>query len=117
MHVPVIGVGPLDVDYADKLIHLVMYSLLVCLGGRYWIGTGRAVTTATLIAHAGMYAAYAAFDEWSQQFVGRTMSLSDWLADAAGIALATLWLIFRQRQMRSQTLAHKPNRIENVTLD
>ena len=97
MHVPVVGVRPLSVDYVDKFIHFALYALLVCLGGRYSFGAGRAVSTATLLGYAGMYAAYAAFDEWLQQFVGRTMSLGDWLADAVGIVLATLWLTLRCR--------------------
>jgi hypothetical protein len=99
-HVPVVGVERLSFDYADKVIHLLLYFLLTWLGGRYWFVAGRAVSTATLIVYAGMYGVYAAFDEWLQQFVGRTMSLGDWLADAAGIVLATLWLVHRRRSSR-----------------
>lgn len=97
MHVPVAGLRPLSFNYADKIIHLVLYFLLVWLGGRYLFVAGQAVSIAKLAGHAGVYFMCAAFDEWSQQFVGRTMSLSDWLTDVAGISLATLWLAFRLR--------------------
>lgn len=96
-HVPVVGGGILSFDFADKIIHLVLYSLLVWLGGRYLIVTDRVQSASTLIVFAGIYAAYAAFDEWSQQFVGRTTSLGDWFADALGIVLATFWLVLRRR--------------------
>jgi len=96
-HVPVVGIRPLSVDHADKFFHFVLYSLLVCLGGRYLFSTRRAVARSTLWGYAGLYGVYAAFDEWLQQFVGRSMSLGDWLADVAGIVLATLWLTLRRR--------------------
>ncbi|MEK7731779.1 MAG: VanZ family protein [Planctomycetota bacterium] len=97
MHVPTAGLRRLSFNYADNIIHLVLYYLLVWLGGRYMFASGRAVSTAKLVGYAGIYGLYAAFEEWSQPFFGRTMSLGDWLTDAAGISLATLWLAFRQR--------------------
>ena len=97
MHIPASSLRPLRFHYADKIIHFVLYFLLVWLGGRYFFVAGRAVSIAKLVAFAGIYGLYAAFEEWSQQFVRRTPSLSDWLADFAGISLATLWLAFRLR--------------------
>jgi len=99
MHVPVAGLRHLRFHYADKIVHLVLYSLLVWLGGRFLFVAGRVPSTATLLGCAGMYGVFAACDEWLQQFVGRTMSLGDWLADAAGIALATTWLVYRRRSI------------------
>ena len=75
----------------------MLYFLLAWLGGRYLFVAGQTPSTPRLIAYAGLFAGYAAFDEWLQQFVGRTMSLGDWLADVAGIILATFWLICRRR--------------------
>ena len=97
MHVPVSGLRRLSFNNADKIIHLVLYFLLVWLGGRYFFVAGRTVSIAKLICFAGIYGLYAAFEEWSQQFVGRTMSLDDWLTDAAGITLATLLLALQRR--------------------
>ena len=97
MHVPVSGLRRLSFNNADKIIHLVLYFLLVWLGGRYFFVAGRAVSIAKLIGFAAIYGLYAAFEEWSQQFVGRTMSLGDWLTDAVGICLATLLLALQRR--------------------
>ena len=96
-HTPVVGGGRLSFDYADKIIHFTLYFLLAWLGGKYLFVAGQTPSTPRLIAYAGLFAGYAAFDEWLQQFVGRTMSLGDWLADVAGIILATFWLICRRR--------------------
>ena len=97
MHVPASSLRPLRFNYADKIIHLVLYFLLAWLGGRYFFVAGRAVSIAKLVAFAGIYGLYAAFEEWSQKFVGRTMSLGDWLTDAVGILLATLLLALQRR--------------------
>jgi hypothetical protein len=97
MHVPVSGLRRLSFNNVDKIIHLVLYFLLVWLGGRYMFVAGRAVPIAKLVGYAAIYGLYAAFEEWSQQFVGRTMSLDDWLTDAAGITLATLLLALQRR--------------------
>jgi hypothetical protein len=96
-HVPLVSGGHFRFRYADKTIHFVLYFFLTYLGGRYLSAIGRARSTMSLIGYAGMYAAYAAFDEWLQQYTGRTMSFTDWLADAGGIVLATVWLVRRRR--------------------
>ncbi len=97
-HIPVKNLGPLRFNQADKVVHFIMYFLLVWLGGRYLLARKRAPSTAMLLGCAVGYLLFAALDEWSQQFVRRHMSLHDWLADAAGIVLATLWLIYRKRK-------------------
>lgn len=97
MHVPTAGLRRLSFNHADNIIHLVLYYILVWLGGRYLFATGRVVSIAKLVGYAGIYGLYAAFEEWSQQFVGRSMSFGDWLTDAVGISLATLWLVLRRR--------------------
>ena len=94
------GVG-LPIPGADKAIHFALYFALVLLGGRYLRATGRRLTFSRLVAWACVYAAYGAFDEWLQQFVGRSMSFYDWLADLVGIAGATAVLYFRRRADRS----------------
>ena len=108
MHVPTASLRPLRFNYADKTIHLVLYFLLVWLGGRYFFVAGRQVSIAKLVAFAGIYGLYAAFEEWSQQFVHRTMSLGDWLTDVAGIILATLLLALRRR---STAVPDPPRRV------
>ena len=83
----------------DKLAHAVAYATLTAVlwwalpphRGRAW----RCVITAAAVA------AFALFDEWSQQFVQRMMTAPDLAADAVGLALglaialrldALLWL-------------------------
>jgi hypothetical protein len=105
-HLPLVSGGHFHFRYADKIVHFVLYFFLAYLGGRYLFAIGRARSTISLIGYAGMYAAYGAFDEWSQQYTGRTMSFTDWLADAGGIVLATVWLV---RQRRPSTVPD-PNR-------
>ncbi len=94
MHVPASGLGKIGFRYSDYVFHFVSYFFLVLLGGRYLFAKQRA-STATLLRYAALYCVYAAFDEWLQQFVRRTMSLGDWLADASGVLIATLWLLRR----------------------
>ena len=51
-----------------------------------------------LAVWAAVYIAYAVLDEWLQQFVGRTTSFVDWLADVAGVLAMSLALLgFRRR--------------------
>lgn len=89
MHVPMGAQGPPTVIPVDKIVHVVLYFILVWLGGRYLLAKG-GVSMFTVIAWALVYAAYAALDEWLQPFVQRTMSLGDWMSDVAGIVAATI---------------------------
>ncbi len=112
MHVPVEGGGPTLVPHGDKIIHFGLYYLLARLGGRHQLAARRRQRAAgfSLRGHprglkpaahcllwAVVYAAYAALDEWLQPFVGRTMSLGDWIADLIGISLATLTIALQRR--------------------
>lgn len=87
----------LPVSWADKAAHMVAYFTLAMLGGWHQRRVGRRRTAAWLITWGCIYAAYAALDEWLQPFVGRTLSLGDWLADIAGIAAAMLLLALKRR--------------------
>lgn len=79
---------------SDKTGHLAGYSVLAAFvlratAGARWSGvTGRSALSAWLIC-----VGYGATDEWHQGFVpGRTVALDDWVADAAGAAMAILSL-------------------------
>ncbi len=96
-HIPIRGVGLRAVPYGDKILHFVAYCLLAWLGGRHLLATRRRGPRALVFMWAAVYAAYATTDEWLQSFVGRTMSLGDWLADLAGVAVATIVLILGRR--------------------
>ncbi len=111
MHVPVECGGPTLVPHGDKIIHFGLYYLLAWLGGRHQLAARRRQRAAgsslrgyphglkpaaRCLLWAVVYAAYAALDECLQPFVGRTMSLGDWIADLIGISLATLTITLRR---------------------
>jgi VanZ family protein len=91
-HVPMPSTGRVPVRYGDKILHFGLYFLLAWLGGRYLRASRRHVSLVLLLAWAAAYTAYAGLDEWLQQFVGRSMSLGDWVADVVGLAAATATL-------------------------
>jgi VanZ family protein len=84
-HLPV-SPQPAPVPQFDKLLHLLAYFGLTLLGAR---SASRPLSPAALLVWAGVYAGYAALDEYLQQFTQRSMTLADWLADVLGIGLAT----------------------------
>lgn len=102
MHVPVGGPAPVPINHFDKLVHCGLYFLLVWLGGWSLRSRGHYRSLRSLMMWAVVYVAYAALDEWLQSFVGRTMSLWDFLADMVGIVGATILL---ERTRRSRTLS------------
>ncbi len=112
MHVPLGGGGTALLPHGDKIIHFGLYYVLTMLGGRHLLasrgrqraagfslrGYPRGLKPATrCLLWAAVYAVYAAADEWLQPFVGREMSLGDWIADVIGVASATLTITLRRR--------------------
>lgn len=89
----------------DKLIHFLLYFFLAMLGG--WRVLRRSVpgVEGRLIGWAAVYMVFAALDEWTQRFVGRTPSVYDWLADACGVILATVFLMARRRRLVEPTVS------------
>ena len=71
-------------DRFDKVGHLAMYGGLGFLCGRAWRSIdGRAAAAAVFILLA---LAFGAADEWRQLWLdGRSASVADWIADAAGV--------------------------------
>lgn len=97
-HIPVPDTGPFTIGRFDKLIHFGLFSVLTWLAARYFDSTGRS-SVRTLLVWAMIFTAYAALDEWLQQFVGRSMTLGDWVADTLGVATATLGLCVLARRI------------------
>lgn len=98
-HIPIDPRFHLPLPVSDLVLHFTAYFLLALLGGvRLLFSQQRAFST-TLI-WVGVYLAYAGLDEWIQSFVGRTMSLSDFLADAGGVMAATVMLPLAERIVR-----------------
>lgn len=91
-HVPTVP-GLTAPRFTDKVVHFGLYAVLTILGGRWYSAPGCKPSFPGLIGWATIYLAYAAFDEWLQGYTRRSPSLADFLADAAGITIATLWLV------------------------
>lgn len=90
-HMPVMRTVSLP-QFSDKVVHFVMFFLLAFIGGwRY--RTKPMAGLRGLFLWTVIYIAYAGFDEWLQQFVGRSTSLNDFWANLAGIVVATLTLL------------------------
>jgi len=89
--------GP--IEHPDLYSHFIAFGLLAFLFWRF-IETLRPIGRRFVWIAGPVLLAYAAFDEWSQRFVGRTPTLSDLLANAGGIALtlAGLEIVRRRRE-------------------
>lgn len=97
--------GP-DVAHSDKVAHALVFGLLGTLVARtqprhrWWIG---------VLAASG----YGVFDEWWQSLTpGRSVDVSDWIADTAGGALAVVlyhrWTWYRELLERPLGRRRKP---------
>lgn len=95
MHVPGTSFVEIKVRNSDKGVHFLCYFLLVWLGGRYQLNAQACLSKTRLFFWFLIYAAYAGLDEWTQQFVGRHSSMTDWVFDFCGILTATILLSLR----------------------
>ncbi len=67
--------------WVDDVLHMLFFMLLGVLGA--WAVPIRKMAAAGTLALGLM--GYAAVDEWTQAWTGRTPDFNDWLADAVGI--------------------------------
>jgi VanZ family protein len=84
-------------DGADKVVHFLMYGSLGLLVARALLSERGNWRTAILTLVFAL--AFAAVDEWHQQFIaGRSADAADWTADALGAATGSaLALALRRR--------------------
>ncbi len=101
-HAPVQISAPVVRRGEDKLVHFLLYFFLTLLGGLRIQRLRQSHMPRRLISWGCFYLAFAIADEWTQQFVRRTPSIYDWLADATGVAVATAYLIARWRRTENQ---------------
>ena len=87
----------LDVPESDKLAHLIAFGLLALLFWKFAESYRRPTPAGFVWRAAACLLAYAAVDEWLQQYVGRSTSLWDFAADAVGIAAVLAVLEWRRR--------------------
>jgi VanZ family protein len=90
---------------SDKLAHFLAFAILAFLFWRCAESFGRKLSRRFVwIVFVGL-SAYAAVDEYLQEFVHRSMSLADWLADLAGIAAVLVVLELRRRSTAAAEVA------------
>ena len=88
-HIPRVAPPPGVQLPRDDVLHFAAYFVLALLALSAWsrrkvLGPGDLAIVAVVLI------GYGAFDEWSQTPVGRDASVSDWLADAAGVLVGVL---------------------------
>jgi VanZ family protein len=92
--------GVPDVGDGDKVVHLLAYAVLAWLIGRALPPLARAPRRLAVVL-LGLLV-FAALDEWHQSFIpGRTASVADWWADAAGVVLGLLTAALRRTAARA----------------
>lgn len=91
-HLPIPVDTPMIRRGGDKLIHFLLYFVLALLGGKRLLDHQKHRKYPVFIIWALIYAVFAMGDEITQDWVGRNMSVYDWLADVAGIVSAT-WIL------------------------
>ena len=105
----------LGVRHGDKVLHFLVFFVLTLLGGRHVLARRRGGSAVVLLRWGAVYAVYAVFDEWLQQFVGRSMTLGDWIADVMGIAAATFLLLQSPGEKELSEPPEPPTGQDNVT--
>ena len=84
-HIP--GPNLPEVEVSDKTIHFVAYALLagMVLSSLHLLRPSSRINEPLTLL---IVLAYGAFDETTQPYFNRSGEVADWLADAAGVALA-----------------------------
>jgi VanZ family protein len=95
-HLP--GLGPLSPSTRfDEMVHGLGFAVLAFMLATTWRLNSGELSWARLGWAWLVLLLYAAVDEWTQQFVGRTTSMSDWWADIIGAMIGlALYAISRR---------------------
>jgi VanZ family protein len=89
----------------DKVLHVIGYAILAALLLGRRASRGPFGRRSTLVRWV-LLMAYGAFDELSQQLVGRQVEFADWLADQAGVLCGLGFVILLVRTLGSRTMPH-----------
>jgi VanZ family protein len=87
---------PGEIPNSDKVVHFTVFGLLAFLYWRFAEARGP-LGSRFVWASAGVLVAYAALDEWLQQFFGRYTDIVDFAANTAGILAVLAALELRRR--------------------
>jgi VanZ family protein len=88
----------IDVPGRDKTLHAVAFAiltglLLIVLTRRAWLARGGPIA----LAAVAIVAVYAAVDERTQPYAGRTCNFLDWVADLVGAVSVALGYLLATR--------------------
>ncbi len=99
-HLPYPDLRFIPVAENDKILHTLGFAPLAYLFWRF-AETLRRPPSGWFVWIAWLtLAAYAAFDEWTQQYVGRGTELGDWLCNTAGMSAVLAALEWRRRKRK-----------------
>ena len=98
----------LPLPETDLWAHFVAFGLLGFLFWRFVESYQRPVSARLFQAALPGLVVYAAFDEYLQQFVGRSTAFTDWLADVAGLAVVLIALEYLRRRALRRPAAGEP---------
>lgn len=99
--------GPLP--RSDKLLHLVAFAILAFLFWRFVESFRRPLPSSFVWVSMLSLCTYAALDEFTQMFVGRSTDVRDWVSNCGGIILTLLVLEWRRRAARPTLPSAKPD--------
>jgi VanZ family protein len=88
---------PDEIPQSDKIVHVTAFGLLTLLFWAFMRARHPIGPRFVWISALGLVA-YAALDEWLQQFVGRYTDLADFFANAAGIVTVSIILELVRRR-------------------
>jgi VanZ family protein len=92
---------PASIPQSDKVVHFAAFGLLAFLFWKCVESFDRSLSGRFVWVAFVVLGAYAALDEYLQQFVNRYPSLTDWLADLAGVSSVLLALEVHRRRRAS----------------
>ncbi|WP_437201624.1 VanZ family protein [Planctomicrobium sp. SH664] len=111
-HIPIPPPASEVVNRWDKVIHCAAYLVLAILSAFAFLDRQRLRIPAVALVLAML--AYAAFDEYTQGFVGRIPDVYDWCSDAVGIVLGIGMVSLLLRGARQSRSAHHEGSVEPV---
>jgi VanZ family protein len=87
-------------EHVDKVVHAATFALLGWLLATAWQRTAGRLTGRHLRAAWLAIVLYAAADELTQPWFGRTCALGDWLADAVGAVVGLALFAWQWKRRR-----------------
>lgn len=97
-HQPDLGLPDRFPDWLAHAVEYGFFTLTLVFALSRGFQEGRR-TVARIAVAVVLASAYGISDEWHQGFVGRDVSVADWLADTTGAAIMAMALLWHWRRM------------------